>query len=519
VVEPSADAQRLHQLFAGLERAHGYYSVDGKPNEKGKIEGTRYTVKEPVTDEKWQRHLDGIYNTFPYGLGIVPVRDDGTVMFGAIDIDVYKGLDLKKLAQRSKEFGLPLIVCRTKSGGAHLYLFLSEPAPAALVRAKLAAWAEALDHKGVEIFPKQDSPGDSEDKRYGNWINIPYQAGEKTTRFAVKDGKRLTLADFFDYVDAMKVSPEELEGIDPIIQGEDDDLFWGAPPCLKALVARGPIVDFRNNFMFSIAVYLKRRYGPDAVVEKARLYNSLFCSPPLDGTELDQLALSATKKSYSYKCKDNPILPVCDKKVCCTVEFGVGGERGADSTELQFGKLQKLLTDPPLYIWEINEARVELSASDLLTQRAFQVRAFEATDKIMPPLKPKVWREYLEAAVSAMTTIEVPDDATRSGLVWVHLHQWCTSRVTARSKDELLLGKPWTEEGRTFFSPLGFLSHLSSHKVACGERDLYRFLLERGVQSHTETIKGKRISFWSIPEFTLQVEPFEVPRVEPEGQM
>ena len=57
-----------------------------------------------------------------------------------------------------KVFGdhkLPLIVCRSKSGGAHVFLFTKENIPASLMQSKLKEMAIILGYEGSEIFPKQ----------------------------------------------------------------------------------------------------------------------------------------------------------------------------------------------------------------------------------------------------------------------------------------------------------------------------------------------------------------------------
>src|ERR1035438_5975964 len=116
-------ARHFRALFAGMERAHGTY---GKPSERreedGKLKGAATTKREPVTDALWQEHLAGVT-----GLGIIPIRDDSTCVFGAIDVDVYADLDHGRVASRVLRLGFPLITCRSKSGGAHLYLFSANP--------------------------------------------------------------------------------------------------------------------------------------------------------------------------------------------------------------------------------------------------------------------------------------------------------------------------------------------------------------------------------------------------------
>src|ERR1700743_2143102 len=111
-------APRFHALFAGLERSHGIYFPIDKEREDGKRTCSRQpaTPLEPVTDELWIEHLAG-----RNGLGIVPIREDSTCRFGAIDIDVYDGLDHAAIAGRMVEMNIPLIPCRSKSGGCHAF--------------------------------------------------------------------------------------------------------------------------------------------------------------------------------------------------------------------------------------------------------------------------------------------------------------------------------------------------------------------------------------------------------------
>ena len=78
-----------------------------------------------VHPEHYAEHLAG-----KLGLGLVPVRRDGTCRFAAIDIDI-DSIDHPALLQKVLARKLPLTVCRSKSGGAHLYLFMKEPGQSA----------------------------------------------------------------------------------------------------------------------------------------------------------------------------------------------------------------------------------------------------------------------------------------------------------------------------------------------------------------------------------------------------
>ena len=133
----------------GLDRAHGSYEISGERAD-GKKQGRAKTVREDVTDDKWQSHIQG-----KMGLGIIPINDSSECRFGAIDIDEYEGLDIGAINKKLIDFKFPLWPCQSKSGGVHLYLFTSEWVGADTLQRKLRDMAAALGYGSSEIFPKQ----------------------------------------------------------------------------------------------------------------------------------------------------------------------------------------------------------------------------------------------------------------------------------------------------------------------------------------------------------------------------
>ena len=169
---------KFSEIFAGNADAYGLF---------GKFaNGKEYlTIHKPPTKEVYRKHLDG-----EHSLGIIPIRADGKCKFGALDIDdhknseIKKDFDYKKLLEKINFLKLPLVVCRSKSGGAHCYLFLTEWVSAATVRQTLKKMSYALGYKRgtVEIFPKQDRLKSGES---GSFINLPYH--NMNTRMVVSD--------------------------------------------------------------------------------------------------------------------------------------------------------------------------------------------------------------------------------------------------------------------------------------------------------------------------------------------
>ena len=100
----------------------------------------------------WQKHLDG-----KDSLGVIPINDDNKCKWGCIDIDSYAGFDHKKLINKIKQFNLPLIVCRSKSGGAHVFLFTKDYVSASLMQDKLNEIRSVLGYGGSEVFQNKEN--------------------------------------------------------------------------------------------------------------------------------------------------------------------------------------------------------------------------------------------------------------------------------------------------------------------------------------------------------------------------
>mgnify|MGYP000176809812 CR=1 FL=1 len=87
------------QIFEGLDYAYGNFirEVSNLPTQKTK--GKAFVIKKPLTDELWQKHLDGIDPS----LGIFPVTAANVCKWGCIDYDEYP-IDFKELNKKIKTF-------------------------------------------------------------------------------------------------------------------------------------------------------------------------------------------------------------------------------------------------------------------------------------------------------------------------------------------------------------------------------------------------------------------------------
>lgn len=202
--ETAAAFARFERLFSGSDLGRGGYDPTRTEIRDGKVEikDTAKTIKGAATTYHFAQHLLGTT-----ALGVIPIRNDSTVSFAAIDIDVYD-LDVVELLKVLKQEKVPLVVCRSKSGGAHLYAFFSEPVAAANARELLKGWAARIGHLNAEVFPKQSELKAGE---LGNWINLPYFDHEQVDRYAPREnGMALSLGEFCDLAENVTISTEDL---------------------------------------------------------------------------------------------------------------------------------------------------------------------------------------------------------------------------------------------------------------------------------------------------------------------
>jgi len=494
--------ERFMALFAGLSRAHGIYTINKEQTTTVKKKGIAKTVKELVTWRLWDEHLEG-----RQGLGIVPIRDDGTCRFAAIDIDTYD-LDLEELSRILVRLKLPFLVCRTKSGGVHLYMFFCEDVEARLIRVKLEELSAGLGFPGVEIFPKQDLLDTEKD--VGNWINMPYFDCERSVRYCVHDGRALSVSQFLELAETKKITAAELE----VLSIVDDDELIGAPPCLQHLARIGFPRGSMNNALLSLGVYAKKRYGEEDFDRHVWRYNEKYMAPG-SPQEVRAVLKSLGRKDYFYKCKDAPLKDHCNKKLCGKCLYGIA--ESTDDPGYIIDGITKICSDPPQYIVAIAGADkpARLIAEELMSQAKFGKRVFELTDFYPDAVAPTKWRAMINDVMKSAVHELAPDDASPEGQFWQLVKEFTTERGEARHRDELALGRPWINEseGRIYFRSQDLQKFLQQQRFfSIKGNEIWSVMRKNQAVEHGFwNIKGKGVNWWSIPLIDRQNEPHDVP--------
>ena len=434
-------SEKFKIIFEGLKIAYGQYQK-GERNGNGKQQGKAFIVRKNVSDDLWENHLQGKGPA----LGIIPIREDNTCRWGCIDIDSYN-LDHGSLIQSIRNLNFPLIVCRSKSGGAHVFLFTKEFISAALMQQTLKKIAKVLGYEGSEIFPKQTEilveRGDT-----GNFLNLPYYNGTKGLRYAIDDtGSSCTLEEFYKLYDVYSCEMEEVEKI-KIEEKKIEEAFPAGPPCLNKLASTGFGEGSRNNALFNIAVYYKQAH-PDSWEDKIVEANLKYMEPKLSNSEVQQLIKSVNRKGYDkYRCKDAPINAVCQSGLCRTKRFGVGF--GEEEMPL-LGNLTKYKSTPPQWFLDVDGTRIELKSEQLYSPPLFALACLDQANLVVPVPKAKDWKQFfLKPMMNNLQEVEPLESLDPTNQLTGLLQDWTTNRQSARTMDDVFNKLPFTDENKEF---------------------------------------------------------------------
>jgi hypothetical protein len=481
----------MHQLFRGLDCAHGTHGVPvaGANGVKMEIKKSARTVREGATVAMWEQHIRG-----ERPLGIVPIMSDNTCVWGAIDIDDYT-IDHGALVGQLEDLSIPGVVDRTKSGGAHVYMFFEEPVAASVVLSRLRELAACLGHGDCEVFPKQDTllldRGD-----LGNWLNMPYFDSDRTNRYAYRrDGRGLSLSAFLDVAERSRITEETLVSLR--FRKTLPEMSDG-PPCLEQLCSTKIGQGSRNNGLFALGV-LAKKMGEDDWETRLERWNHMFITPPASGEDVANIIRSLKKKEYSYKCGDQPLVSVCNMALCRTRKYGIGPGGAARILE----SVSILDTEPPIFFVNMRTGgTVECSPAALLNPRDFQHLVLSQLRQVIPLFKLEDWLRQVQTCVESATTIEAPREVGITGQFEELLERFCTDRHAAKDQEDIVLGKPWLDEaqGRVYFRLRDLQDMLDRHKF----RELSRGQITtriRQMMGDTEfaNIRGRGVNLWWVP--------------------
>jgi len=484
-------------LFDGNTAGYGQHVFD----ESGAC--NNWTVTGSPRLETYKAHLEG-----KKGLGIVPVQPGNTCVFGCIDYDAHhkegaSEVDLIALESKVAKLDLPLMVCRSKSGGAHLWAFFAERVQATECKSLLVTWAKQLGiAKESEIFPKQVYLSDGQ---IGNTINLPYFDADKTNRFCVFEGAEIGIIEFIKLSNEHLLSKEEIRGI--LNEGHSD-----APPCIERMIRNGVPAGSRNEAMYNVTIYMRRKDPKgyrDAIID----LNSTMLRKPLPIRELRRTISSASNKDYRYRCKESPCRDLCDRDVCLTRTYGIRPDDLFDDDEL-YGQLIKHRTDPVQWVLTVKGKQVTMNTHVLMEHRRLMEAVADATTTVIPAMKPVEWMRKLSDLMENAIEEDAPQDATVGGALMgklvefvrkARLPQDDSDQSKAESRESLHRGQPtaeYTSNGMcvVHFRGKDFIEFLkrTRHGDVRGAT-IWMTLRRNGVATGKIRVGSSIVSVWSVP--------------------
>ena len=492
------DRKKFIEIFTGLERAYGQTQSRSK-NESGKLEAKSWIEKEPLTEQKWMDHLDGKEPS----LGIIPIKDDNTCTWGAIDIDTYDGFDHKKLIKTIIEKKLPLVVCKSKSGGAHIFLFVKQSCSAKDMQMKLAEIAAWIGYGESEVFPKQI---ELNSKGTGNFLNLPYNHPEYPTRYALNDkGDALdTLYSFIEYYEIKVVDKITDVVIDKPVTKKSNDDFKNAPPCLVTLASQGFAEGSRNMAMFQLGVYLRQRF-PEQLETKLDYYNTKYFSPPLPSREVLTILKQVEDKKYIYRCEDPTFKSVCEKIRCQTMKFGIGNSASNDITSLK-----KWVSDNPMYEVTHNGKVIILSLDQLANHGEYRKATIAQANESPRPIAPAIWADVVDGLLKNMGEgdyIHLPGEVTAKGQFLDQLKIFLENNGGAKDRQDVLQGMVYEHEKYLFFKPQSFRDFLKMKRFTkMSDSHQYKIFSEFGGNTAKLRVNNKAEHCWKVASTIVDAE-------------
>ena len=213
----------------------------------------------PVTDLVMRNHLQGFDPQDRVGrdftIGMYPMLPDETCWFLAADFDKASWQeDAHAFLETCSLFNVPAVLERSRSGnGGHVWMFFTEPVPAALAR-QMGTFllSQTIEHRpeiGLDsydrFFPSQDTlpkggfgnlialPLQKKPRENGNSVFVNEQFVPYPDQWAFLDTLRRMTRVEVDAMVRLAENQNELLGIRLPVTNEDDDRPWVAPPSRK----------------------------------------------------------------------------------------------------------------------------------------------------------------------------------------------------------------------------------------------------------------------------------------------
>jgi len=449
----------------------------------------------PVTTEQYKAHLNG-----EMGLALSPlvptvVLSDGAkenvCAYGIIDIDTY-GVNYTFLIQKLYASGFQFAAFMSKSGGLHIYFMFKTYEPAAEVRQVLLDLIKLFglpklykDEKNgtskVEVFPDH---GERKPGMKDKCIFLPFfdALGECPNKMITAEGKLVGITKALPLIEKQFTTLNEVKAVISALPYSD------APYCIQAALLNGALWEgsHRNDFLFTVALYLKLKHGKDAfTLEMLAEANSRF-EEPLEAKHVETCHRSASEGDFPLlgQCKKEPMATFCDRVACKERKYAaVKKDKNNVASNIEFGQVFRMKAETPYYLLEARLAgdegdfkvlRVD-AAENFLNQKTIQKECVDKLGQIMWTVKQQVWEERVNAVLQNLQEKEVPKEIDTSELSDLRelFHRYLTHKCASiNTPNRINLKQVYFADGVYYFKNDGVKDYLRIAKYTLGRVNL-----------------------------------------------
>jgi hypothetical protein len=343
----------------------------------------QFCMKEPLTKEIYQQHIDGIRR-----IGVYPIHDKVYTKWLACDIDDGDFNKAREIVFKAENLDIKCYAERSKSKGFHVWCFFKTPIESVKARLVFEMFLEELEIK-CEIFPKQDEINSN--SPFGNFIFIPLFGG------SVKEGKTVFVDTedklFIDNVkDLTKIETNDPKLFDEIIaenalerrvfiqpqEPGEERKFTRILPCIDN-IKKGVQKGHRNEACFRLVIFFKEKGMPRDDIETLINNWNLKNVAPLPDKELVTIIESVYKGNYKgYGCEDGIISNYCNKPACPITQ---AQER---KDQIEKGIITMVFRDPEVMVFRKKDYEYRLSGFEFSKTGKFRVSlTLSKKDKIL----------------------------------------------------------------------------------------------------------------------------------------
>ena len=136
------------------------------------------------------------------------------------------------------------------------------------------------------------------------------------------------------------------------------------------------------------------------------------------------------------------------------------------------------------------------------------------TLNIMPPkMKEQTWQGLVQSLLeNGLEIIDVSKDASVEGQFDELLESFCTDIAQASTRDEMLLGKPWTDEHKTHFRIRDLMDYLQRHRfMDMKTNQVAAKLKDMGAEHLFFNIRGRGVNAWVVPAYESEEPDIDIP--------